>query len=183
MVPQVEREAELKIEFSRQKAFLENVNARSELHGEERTPAGDIKISVEVHNNTLAHFHPSLKSALYFNDSARPKDLAEQGLEERPDHLPHLRMPNLEAPLKWRDEMTGGTLTVHYGIGGQSDLVFQDVRVNNFQLTPKEGGTVEISMRIQAHPDEAQFGKLCGGGLIQSQIEVSLKAPEPGPIS
>lgn len=173
----------MRIEFTRQKAFLENVNARSELHGEERTPAGDIKLSVEVHNNALAHFHPTLKSALYFNDSARPKDLADQGLEENPDHLPHLRMPNLEAPIRWKDEMVGGTFIVHYGLGGNSDLVFDGVKVNNFQISPKEGGTCEISFRVQAHPDEGQFGKLCGGGLIQSQIEISLKAPEAPPIS
>jgi hypothetical protein len=167
----------MKIEFSRQKAFLENVNPRSEFHGEERKPAGDITISVEVHNNALAHFHPTLKSALYFNDSARPKDLADQGLEENPDHLPHLRMPNLGSPLKWKDEMVGGVFTVHYGVDGRSDLVFPDVKVNNLTVTAKEGGTCEIGLRVQCHPDEAQFGKLCGSGMIQSQIEISLKAP------
>lgn len=173
----------MRIWFDQQKAYLENVNARSEFKGDERQPAGDLKFSVEVPNSALSHFHPTLKSAFYFHDSARPKDLADQGLEENPDYLPHLRFPNLETPLKWKDEMTGGSLTIHQGLGGVgSDIVLEDIKVNEFKLSPKDGGTLKLEFRVQAHPDEKQFGKLCGSGLIQSECMISLKAPEAPPI-
>lgn len=166
----------MRFPLSQCKAWLSNVNARSELHGDERQPAGDLKFKVDVPNKFLEHFHPSLRALLFFNDIAQPKDLAEQGLESNPDHLPHLRFPGLVVPLKWNDSQQGGTLTIHHGVGGRSDMVLEDIKVNAFSLFPKAGGTVEIEFRIQAKPDEKQWGKLCNG-MIQTEVTITIAPP------
>lgn len=163
------------------KALLSNVNARSELHGDgERQAAGDLKFTATVPNTFLDQLHPTLRSALFFMDSAQPKDLADQGLEEK-QHWPHLRFPNLEAPLKWNDEMSGGQLIIHHGIGGRgSDMVLEDVKVNKLEITPLAGAMVDIDFRIQVHPEEKVRGKLWE--LIQAEVVISIKPPEAAPI-
>lgn len=158
------------------KAFLSNVNARSELHGEERQAAGDLKFEATVPSTFLDQLHPTLRSALFFQDSAAPKDLADQGLEER-QHWPHLRFPNLDAPLKWKDEMAGGVLVIHHGLGGRgSDLELKDVKVNELKITPLAGAMCDLEFRVQVHPEEKARGKLWD--LIQAEVVISIKPPE-----
>jgi len=175
----------MKLVFDSCPAFLVNVNPRSELHGEERKPAGDVTLRVNVPNKMLDTFHETLKHALFFHDTENPKnDLADKAMEGRPDHIPHLRFNALGLPLKWNDQMFGATLTIHRGGG---DIVLPDVRVNKVEFTPKAGGTVELEFRVQGHPDEAAFGRLCGSGIIQTEVLMSLKPdthkpPEQGTL-
>ena len=171
----------MRIALANAKALLANVNARSELHGEERQAAGDLKLHIEgPAKELLDQIHPTLRTALFFHDSAQPGDLVDKANEDNPDYLPHLRFPNLVVPLKWNEEMTGGKVTIHYGIDAKSDIVLADVKVNGLAITPKAGGSVEIELRVQAHPAEEQFGKLCS--MIQSQVQVTIEPPAPAPI-
>lgn len=166
----------MRIAFANLKAFMANMNARSENHGDERAAAGDLKFEATVPNTVLDQLHPTLRTALFFQDSAAPKDLADQGLEES-QHWPHLRFPNLDVPLKWKDEMSGGTLTIHRGISGRgSDIELADVKVNNLAITPLAGAMVTIEFRVQIHPEEKVRGKLWD--LIQAEVEISIKPPE-----
>ncbi len=150
-------------------AKLANVNPRAELHGEDPQPACDLKIEMNVSNGLLAEFHPTLRSFLYEKDDSQ-LDLAE-------DSLTHLRMPKL-GPLKWDEELVGAEVTVHRGLGGKSDIVLPGCSVNNFVLAPQEGGSVMLCFRVQGHPDEKQFGRLCS--IIGSEIEITVMPPEPG---
>lgn len=166
----------MRITVVEMKALLAHVNARSELHGEEREAAGDLKFSATVPNTFLDQLHPTLRSALFFNDSSAPKDLADQGMEEG-QHWPHLRFPNIESPYKWKDEMSGGVLTIHHGIGGRgSDIVIEDVKVNEVKITPLAGAMVDLEFRVQTHPEEKIRGKLWD--LIQAEVVISIKPPE-----
>ena len=165
----------MKLSFQKQKMMLANFNARSELHGEEREPAGDLKLEASLPNDVLVEFHPALRSLLYYYDDQRGADLADQAKKDDPDYLPHLRMPSLGGPLKWNEEMAGAEVVISIP-GTKTEIVLQDAKVNAFSLEPRDGGTVDISLRVQAHPDEKQCGKLCG--LIQSEVEVSITPRE-----
>lgn len=154
-------------------AQLVNVNPRRDLHGDKPEPAGDLRIAMDMPNDQLAMFHPNLRHFLFHYDNEIGGDLVDEAKRgDDPHYAPHLRMPKL-APLKWDDEIIGAKVTVHYGV--RNGLELPTCNVNEFRIEPKAGGTVTISFRVQAHPDEKQFGKLCS--LIGNSVEVSVESP------
>lgn len=168
----------MRIELTDKKVLFVHFSGRSEIHGNEREPAGDIKIRATLPNTILKDFHGTLLPALYFHDTANPgNDLADKAMEDKPDYLPHRRFPNMASPLKWQDNMVGGVLTIHHGISARSDLVLKDIEVHKFEIAPKDGGTVELSFTVKCKPDEKQAGKLYQ--LIQNEVNITLTAPKP----
>ena len=165
----------MKIEFTKTKMKLANVNPRAELHGEEREPAGDLKLEVDCPSEVLANFHPALRSLLYYHDERRQRDLADQGSAQDKNFAPDLRMPLLGSPLKWEEEMLGASVTLCQP-GSRSAIALEGCAVNNFAITPLEGGTISLAFRVQAHPDSRAFGALCT--LVQQDVEVTIEAGE-----
>jgi len=149
---------------------LASVNPRAEIHGEERKPAFDLKLEVACTSDVLIYFHPELRTTLY--KKADSPDLVEQADAEA---LTALRYPKLGA-LKWDWEGLGYTLVVAYGVRGKSDISLGDCKVDNIRIEPQNGGTVNLSLRVIAHPESKDVGKLCE--MIQQNIEISLTPPE-----
>lgn len=166
----------LKLALVKEMVKVVNVNPRAELHGEEPKPACDIKLEATISNDRLAEFHPTLKSLLYVKDQDRP-DLISQA---DPTHATMLRFPALKGPLKWDDELIGAEVTIHYGTTEKSHIVLATCLVNDVKLEALEGGSVVVGLRVQAHPDEKQFGKLCT--LVGTEIPVSIIPPQPEPV-
>ncbi len=162
----------MQLTFSKQKMLLNSVNARAEIHGDEREPAGDISLLAQLPNDVLNVFHPTLKGLLYHFDKGRERDLADQGRAHEAGFAPDLRLPKLGLPLKWADEIANAKVTIRVP-GETKEVVLQPVKVNDFKLTPIDGGTVEFHMRVQYHPEERQAGKLAM--LVQQEVEVSLE--------
>lgn len=150
---------------------LASVNPRAEMHGEERKPAFDLKLEVACTSDVLIHFHSELRTTLY--KKPENPDLVEQGGN---DEFTALRFPKLGA-LKWDWEGTGYTLVVGYGIRGKSDIRLGDCKVDGIRIEPQNGGTVNLSLRVIAHPESKDVGKLCE--MIQQNIEISLLPPDP----
>lgn len=134
-------------------ATLENLNARMEKAGADKIPAADLKLSVAQSADVLAHFSPELKGFLF--DESGPRDLAE-GMR--------LRQAHLDYPIGLDHEMTGATVKIEYGVG--KPLEFTECKVNQFRITPMDGGSVVVGFRVQCRPDEKQIGKLY---LLQEQ--------------
>ena len=173
-----------KFEFPRlTKAKLSSVNVRSEKHGKELVPAVDLKIVVDQGNNILNKFHPELLTSLYYKAQ---EDDAQADLDgvEPVTNLPNLRFPRLDSPLKWGYEGSGYRLDVDYGLGEGSNLEMFGCEVNSIGFACKEGGTVEMSFRVQvSNIEERIIGKLAG--LVQHEISIILTPPtveEVGPI-
>ena len=156
---------------------VQHVNLRGEKHGDETVPAVDLKLSLQIGNDVLSMFDGHLKSALYFKRAEPASD--EQGDLEgvKPvSDMPNLRFPLL-GPLKWEAEHTGYTLVIDLGLGGKSALQIDDCKVNNFTVSPLEGGTVEVAWRVQSsNLPEKVLGKL--GGIIGHEVDVTLTGPE-----
>lgn len=158
------------------KAKLASVNIRSEKHGAELVPAVDLKLTLDASNDVLLKFDPNLKESLY---AAIPKDASQQqdleGVDPVSD-LKKLRFPKMAMPLKWEHQGAGYELQIDYGLGGDSNLIIDKCDVNNFAMDCKEGGTVELSLRVQASGvPEGILGKLAG--LVQHDIHIVLLAP------
>lgn len=155
-----------------QSVKIRSVNCRAELHGDKHVPAIDIGVEVNVSNDMLGEFHPTLKSFLFEKD-ANPEQ-SELALDE--NRLTKLRMPQIGS-LKWGWEGEGYRLFVAYGITRQSGVMMADCKVDGFVIEPKEGGTCTIRFRAAAHPREDDIGKLVS--LIQSEAEIELGPPTP----
>lgn len=157
------------------KLHVVNVNPRREKHGDENVPAVDIKLRLEASNDVLSMFDGHLKSSLYFRAAAPAAQGQLDGVAPVSE-LPNLRFPRLE-PIRWNDDRTGYTLRIDHGLGGKSDLVLEGCSINAFGIECKEGGTVIVTLRVQADKvAEKELGKLCL--MIDSDIEATLTPPE-----
>lgn len=158
------------------KCKLSSVNVRSEKHGPELVPAVDLKIVVDASNDILEKFDPALKEALYYR--AEQDDAGQEDLDgiEPVTNLPNLRFPKLDAPLKWDHSGAGYRLDIDFGLGGASNLIMFGCEINNLAFSPKEGGTVEVSFRVQVSSiDDLTLGRVAG--LVQHEISIILTAP------
>lgn len=151
---------------------IKSFNPRAEQHGAEKVPAADIGIELAAPNYMLSEFGQQLRDSLYWNSGEQPNqgELIEPAVDK-----PNLRTPELKGPFKLNTEIVGADVTIDWGIGGKSNIELGDCEVNNFSVDPKEGGTVEISFRIQCHPSESDAGKLCG--LVQQEAKMTLSPP------
>lgn len=161
-------------------AKLSSVNCRSEMHGKDAVPAVDLRLTFDAPNSVLSMFDPWLLSALYHRAGPdQPSDPQGQieGVEAISD-VPNLRMPMLASPVRWSKEYTGYELTFDFGIGGKSNITLTDCQVNSVQFAPKEGGTVEVGVRVQCSKGltEKILGKLAT--LVQHDVQFTLRAPE-----
>ena len=143
----------LELELDAATATLENLNTRTEKAGPDKMPAADLKFSCAQSADVLAHFSPELRAFLFDEDG--PKDLAD-GVR--------VRNPHLDYPLGLDHEMTGASIRIDYGVG--KPLEFTECKVNQFRITPMDGGSVVLGFRVQCRPDEKQIGKLY---LLQEQ--------------
>lgn len=150
---------------------LANVNPRAEKHGDDTKPALDLKIEAQCPSSVLIHFHPELRQHLFKKDEN--PDLVDQVTEG--DGLTLLRYPKMGG-IKWDWEAVGYTATVDYGLGGDSNIVLNDVKIDHFAIEAQNGGSVLLTFRIIAHPDADDVGKLCE--FIQRDIELNLVPPE-----
>lgn len=159
-------------ELDAQNCQLKNFNARVELVGEEKRPAADLQLLMNVENTFLAHFAPTLRAMLYHQQGIG-NDLANAT-----HAAPNLRYPKL-AKLSWDDEVIGARVVIAHGLGGKSDLEFAQCKVNKFRLEPQEGGTCIVEFRVQCYPDEKQAGKLFQ--LQGLDCDVTVEPPEAEP--
>ncbi len=136
----------------KERCLLGNLNIRTEMHGDEREAACDLKFSFSSANNLLAKLHPDLRSAFYRANETR--DLVN------PDHMPHLRFPLL-GPQSYDLEIPRTRLRVHDAEDAAHDVLLGGGKTNKFKVTMKEGGTVEWEFRCQfSKPDEDSIAKL-----------------------
>lgn len=161
----------MKLTLKETNAKLLNVNPRPELHGDEKKPAADLSLNVHLHNKELDQFDLRLRHALYEKDATQG-DLVSG---DDPEHLPKLRFPQLDQPLKWDGEQVGGKVTFHRGISAKSDLVIEGVLINKFQIEAIEGGSVGLTFRVQFKPEEKEIGKLCM--LTGQDVQISVEPP------
>ena len=161
----------MQLEFEKQKMTLAHMNIRSEVHGEDRREATDLKLHVLLQNDCLAMFHPYLKNALYHLDATHAKsdDLADKGMDS-----PHVRMPEIDWPMRWKGEMKGAKFVIRQ-VGVRENVSFADAKINGARITAKDGGIIDLTFRVQLYPDEAQFGRLAT--MVQKEVSVTI---EPG---
>jgi hypothetical protein len=154
---------------------LLHVNLRGEKHGDDTEPAIDLKLSMLAANDVLDLFHPKLKSSLYFRSESTDAQAEVPGV---PQVLPNKLFSAMQ-PLAWDLELTGCKVVVDYGLGEDagSNVELCDCKVNAFRIDPKEGGSVEVTFRVQTSniPDGA-LDKL--SRKLNQETQITLVRPE-----
>jgi hypothetical protein len=143
-------------------ATLEQLTTRTEKMGPDDVPAATLKITCPMSADILAFFAPTLRNFLFTTE----KDLAGEVERVRDDHI--------EYPMCRDEEMVGATVSVEYGVG--DPMRFEDVVVNEFRMTPMDGGTVVLGFKVNCRPSEQQIGKLY---ILQKKgVTLTLEPPE-----
>jgi hypothetical protein len=149
----------LELELTRAKATLEGFNARTEKCGPDKVPAITMKIATPQSGDVLAFFDPTLRSFLFeeANDLAGPTW--------------KLRHPHLEYPLSFDNEMSGATVKIAYGI--DRPMEFADCDLDDFKVTPIEGGSVELVFKVHNRALALQVAALYA--MQEQAIEISVE--------
>jgi len=158
-------------ELVKERCNLAHVNVRSELHGDEKQTAYDVKFTVSLVNAVLLKFHPELRDAFYKQGENKDID---------PDFVPNIKFPLLGA-ISWDLEIPRTLLCIHDEFEN-NDVVLSGGRTNKFTFKLKEGGTVEMAFRCQfSEADPADIARLlCALGQTMP-ISLSCEAVEEEP--
>ena len=156
------------------KVRLIDVNPRSEVHGDVKVPALDLRFQTEMPNQVLLLLHPQLREHIY----EESKQVALPGVDDVSD-LTELRFPELAAPFKWTEESGGNTLTIDYGIGGESSILFTDCKLHKQAFLPKRGGTCLVSFTVTATQGLTAHEVGHMGIRVQHDMHILLRAAEP----
>ncbi|TDV04650.1 hypothetical protein [Paraburkholderia caballeronis] len=145
------------------KAKINSVNGRDELHGDEHVLACDIGLEFNQSNRFLDKLDGALVETFYWRNPSSD-DVRQENVEgvERFTDFPNLRpvMESLAFPMKWLGKYEEALFILHHGEDDDRDIRLGDVKVNEIKFTPKEGGTVLVSARIQGHPHEGDLARL-----------------------
>lgn len=158
-------------------ARLASVTPRVEKHGDDEVPAVSIALEIEAANTLLDLIDPTIRQALY---KAKGDDTPElPGVEAS---TPVLRCNSIDS-VKLITSHEGWTLHVHHSVDERAaPLAFGGVKVDQFRVEAKQGGTVVLRIRCgTSDVDAERIGWL---GVHNGQyITVSLHAPKPGEAS
>lgn len=137
-------------------ATLFNLNTRTEKHGEEDVPAADVKFRVLGPSTLLDYFSDRLRPFLFREPGVGEK---QSGLDLGGDKRTMPAEPKLEAQ-RLSEEFPGYLVTIAAGIRAGKPVVLGGATLKGFSFLPKEGGAVEITFTVSAHPDGKQVATL-----------------------
>lgn len=132
---------------------LLHISIGTEFHGEGEITAADLKVEVEMDNDTLDDLSDTLRHSLFYADDTQ--DLVS------PDHRPHVRNPQL-GTLRWK--LDSQPVALGFLLGGRKKdaMLFPDAKLTRLDLLPKEGARVTYTLRVRVFPDEAEGAQLLG---------------------
>lgn len=151
-------------------ALLKTFSPRVEKHGEDEVSAATLGLRIIGANTLLDLLQPGLRTMLY---------TAPEGQESLPGvepSTPLLRAKGVES-VKLAACFEGWTLKIDHGIDERDPFVIGGSKVDKFVVVPKEGGTVEIDLRVGSSDiDESEAGWLYGRQ--RQDISITLHAPK-----
>ncbi|OXI24329.1 hypothetical protein [Burkholderia sp. AU15512] len=143
----------------------------SEKHGAERVAAISIGLYVVQGGEVLEMFDASLRNALYRKPQPKAGELPMEH-----DSLTELRFPFMRN-LAWDRKYEGYLLRFHIGASGAEDVLLADCEIKEIAFVTMDGGSVEVSFKVNAHPkDDEDHGKI--GRRVQQEIGITLTPPD-----
>jgi len=158
--------------------FLDHVQSRIELHGEEKVLAIDLSMHYTGSNLVLEDVAPGLRETLFTAHARQPGKRAQGEIDLPVDDLPHLRAPALVPPLRLDCELEGATVVVSNGIKAKTSIQLNLCKVHKVRVTAIEGGSTEVKFSVScATGIDAQIvGTL--SMKQQQEIELTMVGPK-----
>lgn len=158
---------------------LLSLNVRTENHGDGLARAIDLKCQMDAPNTFLQQLAPELL-AMLFKPVEQPD--AQVAIEGVPETMPLLRSHAIKWPMALEGDYAGYQITVDRGLGGSSNMVLQEAKLNKLALTCMEGGTVQVQFRLQvSNVGDEVIGKL--SSYIKSDMHIALMPPQVKPAA
>lgn len=161
--------------LSKMTATLAHFNARAELHGEERKPAADLKLTITGPNRLLELIDPALREVLY--KPAPAKD-ADQLFDAEPE-LALLRFP-YPGTVHWSRQEVGRDVEIEWGMDDSSAIRLALCTIDKFAVDPQEGGSVSITFRVRCYPTAEDAEKLFE--LQTREVTISVREAAQGDL-
>lgn len=142
-----------------------------------------LNVQANLPNHVLMEFDggSAIRAALFTksaaSETAKDKRQTLPGIEAISD-LPNLSAAGRHVPkLPWSEKLTGYTVTIDHGMGGQSNLVIGDATLEKFRFAMKEGGTVTAWWSIEVvDVPKPIFAEL--GDLKSREVPMTFREPE-----
>lgn len=158
---------------------LLSLNVRTENHGDGLARAIDLKCQMDAPNTFLNQLAPELL-AMLFMPVEQPG--AQAKLDGVPDTMPLLRSHSIAWPMALEGDYSGYQITVDRGLGGTSNMVLQEAKLNKLRLTCMEGGTVQLQFRLQvSNVGDEVIGRL--SSYIKADMFIALLPPQVKPAA
>jgi hypothetical protein len=152
-----------------------HLNLRREIHGDEQVNGIDLRFRVELSNETIVHFSPTLKTSLWKREDTPQSDI-------EPESVPYTIVKNPEmGTIKWDVKYECGRFVVHHGIDEKSDIAFALAKVNKFSILPRNGGRYVCEFRVQiSDPDASDIAKLSAvlGQTVYASVDAEGGEPD-----
>lgn len=133
--------------LNQSKAKIASLTSRIQFHGDERVPAADIKLSVDVPSDALDGISTGLCASLF----RQPTSGDQVSLIDRKaaEAFTALRHPGL-APQQLKAKFPGYEIELGEGVGEDyQQLAFSpDSEPKNFTITPRDGGTATVEFTV-----------------------------------
>ena len=150
-------------------AELTSVTNRSELHGEDKVLALSLGLRISGANTLLDLLSPELRPAIYTKPEGQK---SIDGVEET---LPTLRTKHVEQ-FSLGFAFEGWMLAIEHGIDEHAPITLCGCKVDKFRLVAKEGGSIELALRVgTADIDADRLGVI--GMKLGQMISITLTAP------
>lgn len=134
------------LSFNKSSMLFEKYNNRHERHGDKNVPRMDLFFKIETGAGIMEKINPE---AQFFREwrSGDNVDLIQNG--KVPEQPCVVADPTRVYPQKWIDVWPGYTLQIERGGNGdESALVFEDVKLADVAVTPKDGPIVVVTFRL-----------------------------------
>ena len=155
-------------------ATLSSVTPRIEKHGDADVPAVTLGLRITASNTLLDLLAPGLLAMLYMPAEHEPEQ-GELPEVEQATSMPLLRVRGIDV-LHLKAELLGWALAIEYGIDESSAIHLGQCKVDKLRVTPAEGGSIELALRIGTRDvDEESMGRMTM--LLGHEINITLIAP------
>ena len=127
----------LELKLTDVECMLEALTCRTEKHGQDDVPAVTLKLSMSLPAAMLSFFSPTLEEHLFDKENIQ-KDIFGDGAR--------LRYPHIDYPLTLDYKMSGANISIEYGVG--TPMTYDDAVIDDFHITPMDGGTVVMVCKV-----------------------------------
>jgi hypothetical protein len=142
--------------LSKHVAKVIHLSIRIERHGDERKPAADVKLVVDLPAEALNDIHPGLCESLYRKPAAGDQIAL---IDKKSDKgFTVVRHPSIE-PLQIKQKFPGYELSINTEAQGE-DVFLADAEIKNFLIKTHEGGTATVTFTASSLIDRDDIAAL-----------------------